>query len=79
MTTCDKDVQHIPFKMFRIAKLDPIGSLHSRIFNYVFEGRNFSNSSSEINKLTFKLTLHSDCTKNGNSSIFPNFTKLGNV
>ena len=33
-----------------LKKLDPVGSLLSRLFNYVFEGRKFANSNSEINK-----------------------------
>ena len=31
-------------------KLDPVGSLLSRLFNCVFEGRNFANSNPESNK-----------------------------
>ena len=36
-----------------IKKLDPVGSLLSCLFNYVFEGQNFANSNPEINKFAF--------------------------
>ena len=42
-------------------KLDPARSLLNRLFNYVFEGLNFANSYSEINKFAkayFAQRLH---------------------